>query len=267
MKRYFIFAFVSFFLIFPTKKIFCAELRINYPNGGEKLTIGKYINIQWSSTGFPDIHRVKLELIRNGMYYGRIAVSIPINEPRYLVWKVGQSSMAPIKPGSGYTIRITDLWNTNYMDESDTPFTLVSDPSIAGGKPLLQKPKHLPSPNQPKAHPKTILKPLPDLILKNIRIVHSNNQQILEFYVENRNKKSHKIEIPEPNRFCIQLYAISIRAQVFCLNQNATDNLINRGLILCRFPWEYTSDTRIIIDFYNVVKEANEENNQEIFRQ
>ena len=201
------------------------------------------------------------------MYYGRIASSLPINEPRYLVWKVGQSSMAPIQPGSGYKIRITDLWNTNYVDVSDNPFTLLSDPSIAGKKPLLKKPGHPPSQIQPKAHPKTLLKPLPDLILKNIRLVQSNNQQILEFYVENRNKKSHKIEIVEPGHFCIQLYAISIKAQVFCLNQNATDNLINRGLIVCRFPWEYTCDTRIIIDFYNVVKEANEANNQEIFRQ
>jgi len=267
MKRYFILALVLFFLILPIKKIFSAELRINYPNGGEKLTIGKYINIQWSSTGFPDTHRVKLELIRNGMYYGRIASSLPINEPRYLVWKVGQSSMAPIQPGSGYKIRITDLWNTNYVDVSDNPFTLLSDPSIAGKKPLLKKPGHPPSQIQPKAHPKTLLKPLPDLILKNIRFVQSNNLQILEFYVENRNKKSHKIEIVEPGHFCIQLYAISIKAQVFCLNQNATDNLINRGLIVCRFPWEYTCDTRIIIDFYNVVKEANEANNQEIFRQ
>ena len=82
MKRYFILALVLFFLILPIKKIFSAELRINYPNGGEKLTIGKYINIQWSSTGFPDTHRVKLELIRNGMYYGRIASSQKNLAPR-----------------------------------------------------------------------------------------------------------------------------------------------------------------------------------------
>ncbi len=98
-----------------TFTILLSAITVTSPNGGEYLISGKLVTILWSSTG---VTTVKLEYsIDNGAHWLLIRSGVP-------AWLGSSSWMVPHSPSSLCKIRITDMDNTLFYDESESVFTI-----------------------------------------------------------------------------------------------------------------------------------------------
>jgi len=90
---------------------------VNSPNGGESWTIGSLHNIAWSSVS---VANVKIEYTTNtGTSWNTIIASTPSsNGNNYYQWSIPNVASTKCK------VRISDVSNSNIMDESDALFTI-----------------------------------------------------------------------------------------------------------------------------------------------
>ncbi len=87
------------------------------PNGGEIWLAGSTQTISWTdanSSGFVDLDYSS----DNGVTWSRIVSSANSMYPNYSWW-------TPTIVGTSYKVRVTDVNNSLFFDESDTPFTIT----------------------------------------------------------------------------------------------------------------------------------------------
>ncbi len=98
-----------------------AGVKLLYPNGNEKLIIGRDINIRWK---FQELRgNVRLELWRGNKFVSTIDKHIPIQKGG-LKWKAGLIKGQPVPVGKRYRIRILSEENKNIKDFSNSNFFL-----------------------------------------------------------------------------------------------------------------------------------------------
>ena len=102
------------------------EIKIVFPNGGENLNLGDFINITWGYEGITN--NIKLILYYNSTYKkGTIASNIPVSDKSYR-WTVGYYNEGTANPKSGYQIEIQTM-DGIYKDRSHFPFTICPESS------------------------------------------------------------------------------------------------------------------------------------------
>ncbi len=114
--------FILFFLLFGAS-IFSEQIKILYPNGGEKIFLNKDIEtIKW--TADKNIGDVVILLYQNGIKLFEIQSVIktdPILANQTFFWKYTPQ----IKEGNGYRIRIRSLKDLSINDFSDVDFSII----------------------------------------------------------------------------------------------------------------------------------------------
>ena len=93
------------------------------PNGGENWNLNSVQAIRWHTTGSPCGSNVRLDLLDDGVVLSTLAASTP-NDGAF-TWHVDS-----IPPGGNYTIRVTDLDDAAYTDDSNAPFSIVDTPGF-----------------------------------------------------------------------------------------------------------------------------------------
>jgi len=98
---------------------------VTSPNGGEVIQKGSEVLVTWTFTGVSG--NVKLSVHENNLNkdYIRTIVSETQNTGSFL-WVVPTSST--FYPSNNYVVRVRSVDNTNILDYSDSPFTLVEPP-------------------------------------------------------------------------------------------------------------------------------------------
>ena len=262
-KRYgrvkYVFFFSVLFLFISTAFAYAQTLQLLSPNGGESWRIGQNKSITWTSSGLPANHAVQLELLHNGSTIGTIRTNISIGaagETSSWTWRVGTYQGGTAAADSGYSIRITDMWNRQYTDVSNSAFTLVrgrAAPSVtsARNQKLTAKP-----------HVTDIFSTMPDLVISDAWIEDSDIRWLV-WKVENKNWR--KVKLDPDNLFTIQFCALGIRCDVLRVSRMHIDNLNRSGYITIKFPWDYNCNVRFIVDYGNDIEELNESNNLSTF--
>ena len=232
--------------------VWTLNIDIRTPKGGERWAIGSDKTIGWRSIGFDSSKKMRIDLLKNGTKIGTSFSVLDIySGDAAITWKAGKYEGGMATPGSGYKIRITTL-NMQYTYQSQNSFTLLKP-----GFHLL-----------PLA-PIKILIGKPDLTLSDVRIESDSGSSIrwLRFIIKNENWKHSDISLNDPHNLSVQIYALWKRAQVLGLSQNDIDYINQHGSTQIQFPWDYTEDTKITVDYGDVVDESNERNNTFILRQ
>ena len=230
--------------------IWTQKLDIKTPEGGEKWAIGSDKTIGWRAIGFDSNRPIKIDLLKNGEKIGTIMSGLEIGRGDVAItWKAGKYEGGMATPGSDYKIRITTL-SRQYTYESQSSFTLLKSGFHA----------------LPRLLPLKYLSMIPDLTLSNVRI-ESDGIRWLRFIIKNENWKNSEISLNDPHSLSVQIYALGKRAQVLGLSQSNIDYINQHGSTQIRFPWDYTEDTKITVDYGDVVNESNERNNTFILRQ
>ncbi len=229
--------------------IWTQKLDIGTPNGGERWTIGSNKTIGWRVIGFDSNRPIRIDLLKNGEKIGTIISGLEIGTGDIAItWKAGKYEGGMATPGSDYKIRITTL-SKQYTYESQSSFTLLKSGFHA-------------LPHSPLKY----LSKKPDLTLSDVRI-ESDGIRWLRFIIKNENWRNSEISLNDPHRLSVQIYALGKRAQVLGLSQGNIDYINQHGSTLIQFPWDYTEDTKITVDYGHVVDESNERNNTFILRQ
>jgi len=230
--------------------VWTLNIDIGTPNGGERWAIGSDKTIGWRSIGFDSSKKMRIDLLKNGTKIGTIFSGLDIGSGDLAItWKAGKYEGGMATPGSGYKIRITTL-SMQYTYQSQNSFTLLKS-----GFHLL-----------PRA-PLKYLSKKPDLTLSDVRIESDGGIRWLRFIIKNENWKNSEISLNDPHTLSVQIYALGKRAQVLGLSQSNIDYINQHGSTQIQFPWDYTEDTKITVDYGHVVDESNERNNTFILRQ
>jgi pimeloyl-ACP methyl ester carboxylesterase len=96
-----------------------SQLNLQFPNGNDALKIGSTALIQWNSN---NIDNLKIEYSTNGgTDWNSIVASIPASSGNF-TWVV------PNEPSTNCIIRISDVLNSEVIDQSDAVFSIVSEP-------------------------------------------------------------------------------------------------------------------------------------------
>jgi len=102
------------------------DIRVEYPNGGETLKVGKTYKIKWSVKS-DNISKIQLFVFNssaNGIF--EIANDLDANRG-YFEWTLPSLDDLPGIGGKDYQIRITDPLNNEVIDESNSKFSIVAD--------------------------------------------------------------------------------------------------------------------------------------------
>lgn len=258
-RAMYVFFFSVLFLFILTAFAYAQTLQLLSPNGGERWRIGQNKSITWTSSGLPTNHAVQLELLHNGSTIGTIRTNIAIGAPGETsswTWRVGTYQGGTAAADSGYTIRITDMWNRQYTDVSNGALTLVTGratPSATSAR----EPKLAVKP-----HVTNTIFTLPDLAISDAWIEDSDIRWLV-WKVENKNWR--KVKIDPDNLFNIQFCALGIRCDVLRVSRGHIEALNRRGYSTIRFPWDHNCDVRFIVDYAEDVEEFNESNNRSTF--
>jgi len=98
-----------------------AEIRVTFPNGGEKLAIPD-LDVHWTYSGLAASTLVKITLSQNNSFVGVLDEKIPVSKlyggKSFKKLKNG----TPILTGSGYKVRVATM-DDKVADKSDNPFT------------------------------------------------------------------------------------------------------------------------------------------------
>ena len=92
---------------------------VTYPNGGEKFWLGKTINVTWDADTSFIGNTVNIDLYQDGLQVLNIATSTP-NTGKYS-WKIPYE----VLPSENCTIVVSSPTDSNILDSSDAPFTLL----------------------------------------------------------------------------------------------------------------------------------------------
>ena len=150
---------VAFLIIWAASAmVFCQQVTVTSPIGGEIWKTGIPRNITWTFSGIPDPSHTYMKLvlfkggITSGNKIGNIVQNIPV-APALFSWSVGKHEGGTAVPGSDYYIRIIHM-NGTFKDESDGPFTIGlplpaigTKPDLGGKLVQIQKMLMLTSPN------------------------------------------------------------------------------------------------------------------------
>ena len=263
-KRYgrvmYVFFFSVLFLFILTALAYAQTIQLLSPNGGESWRIGQNKSITWTSSGLPANHAVQLELLHNGSKIGTIRSNISIGaagETSNWTWRVGTYQGGTAAADSGYTIRIIDTWNRQYMDVSNGTFTLVR--GIGSGPSVNRPDNNLAA----KPHVTNTIFNLPDLVITDAWIDDTHTVRWLKWKVENKNWRKAKLD--QDNPFNIQICALGIRCDVLRVSRVYIERLNSRGSTTIKFSWDHNCDVRFIVDFEDDVEEYNESNNVSTF--
>jgi hypothetical protein len=159
---------------------------------------------------------------------------------------------------SGYTIRITDMWNRQYTDVSNDAFTLGAS-RIAPSSAKRVHDHEI----KAKPHVKDTIFKLPDLIVSEAWIENRDGIRWLRWKVENKNWRKAKLD-PDI-LFVVQFCGIGIRCYPLRVSRMHIDNLNRSGYFTIKYAWDYNCDVRFIVDFEDDVEEYNESNNLSTF--
>jgi len=107
---------------FFAASVMAAELKVVYPNGGEKLVLGTNVNIRWTAIGVTQ--KVMLVLIKDGSRLGIIAEDLVAGGSPYQ-WNVGQHQRGTAPAGDGYQVRVRTM-DDALGDISNDPFSLLA---------------------------------------------------------------------------------------------------------------------------------------------
>jgi hypothetical protein len=149
---------VFLFIWAASAMVFCQQVTVTSPNGGENWKSGVSRDITWAFSGIPDPSHTYIKLVlfkggtASGNKIGNIVQNIPAAPASYS-WPVGKYVGGTAVPGNDYYIRIIHM-NGTFKDESNGPFTISPPlPTIGtktgfGGKIIqIQKMLVLTSPN------------------------------------------------------------------------------------------------------------------------
>lgn len=263
-KRYgkamyvFFFSVLSLFIL--TTFAYAQTLQLLSPNGGESWRVGQNKSITWTSSGLPENHAVQLELLHNGSKIGTIRSNISIGaagETSSWTWRVGTYQGGTAAVDSGYTIRITDMWNRQYTDVSNGTFTLVR--GIGSGPSVNRPDNNLTA----KPHVTNTIFTLPDLVVTDAWIDDTPTIRWLKWKVENKNWR--RVKLDPDVLFVVQFCAIGTRCYPLRVSRMDIDNLNRSGYFTIKYSWDYNCDVRFIVDFEDDVEEYNESNNLSTF--
>lgn len=96
-------------------------IKVNSPNGGERWQLGLIQNITWDAGGFSG--KVKIVLRQNNSVVGVIQNNLDPNSSPY-PWEVGTHTTGTASTGSNYVIRVKQMDDPYYYDDSDAPFSI-----------------------------------------------------------------------------------------------------------------------------------------------
>jgi hypothetical protein len=127
MKKW---GFFCSILLWAWSTAHAGEIRVTYPNGGERLKVGDRVNITWTATGLNN--NVKITLWKGGTNVGLIVADTNWRAGSY-PWIVGQTPAGNAPEGSDYQIQVKEIAVSNY-DKSDDNFTISSSSSGGSGR-------------------------------------------------------------------------------------------------------------------------------------
>jgi hypothetical protein len=235
---------------------FSQSIEITSPHTGDTWNKGQIYPIVWTKKGsMVDFVKIKL---RNST---STAVALDIithiaNNGNYS-WEIPAS----VAPGE-YVIRVRTMDNQVYGDSgvfniAKKPFTSLPKESNLHVIPRLQKKQSI----------LDQLRCLPDLTVTKAWIEIRDSVRFIIFTIENKNWKNAKLDTILENRLAVQLYALNKKAVLIGIDKRTIELLNDHGYRNFQIGWDYTEDTRIWIDFNDVVKESNEGNNIFLFNQ
>ena len=98
-----------------------SSITVISPNGGEIWKQNTTHPITWNYTGSPG-SAVKIELMKNGIFYQAIVASTPIGSAGSgsYPWTIRTIT----KPGTTYRVRVTSTGNSTFNDTSNANFTI-----------------------------------------------------------------------------------------------------------------------------------------------
>ena len=101
----------------PTEKL----IKVIFPNGGEKLEIGKGYRIQWESK---KVSKVDIDLLRGKVVVLNIAKGISSSDGsnNAFTWTLEKGK---VSPGGYYFIQVKDSDDSKTVDRSDKPFSII----------------------------------------------------------------------------------------------------------------------------------------------
>lgn len=99
------------------------EYTVVSPNGGESWNLGSVHAIRWDSLGDDCGSDVRIELLDGGVLEATLAASTP-NDGSF-TWVV-----TGVPAGADYAIRVTDLTDPAFTDDSDAAFSLIDSPGF-----------------------------------------------------------------------------------------------------------------------------------------
>lgn len=105
--------------------VYCQQLTVTSPNGGETLMRGIDFTITWTGSGLGG--RVRVILYKGATRIGIIARNQPVNGS--FTWHVGDPLQAPAgttyPDGDDFKIGVRSQNNSSIFDESDQPFSII----------------------------------------------------------------------------------------------------------------------------------------------
>ncbi len=103
-----------------------SSITVTAPNGGESWAAGTTQTIRWTYAGSPGIY-VKIELFKSSILYMTIAASAAIGSggSGSYSWPIPSGQA----PGSDYRIRVTSASDSQYIDLSNSYFTIAAPPA------------------------------------------------------------------------------------------------------------------------------------------
>ncbi|MCJ7524917.1 MAG: GPI anchored serine-threonine rich family protein [Candidatus Aminicenantes bacterium] len=250
--------FMQIALFFLSALAFSQTIEVTSPHTGDTWYKGQTNTIAWTKTGTMDDF-VKIKLRNSTSTAVELDIVTPIANNGTYSWKIPTS----VAPGE-YVIRVRVMEGAVYGESG--VFSIANMPFVSKPKEtnLHVVPRLVPQ-FQKKQSILDQLRCLPDLTVTNAWIEIRDSVRFIIFTIENKNWKNAKLDINLENELVVQLYALHKRAFRIGIDKTTIELLNYRGYRHFQIGWDYTEDTRIWIDFHDVVKESNEGNNIFLF--